>query len=194
MEHTSSANKNTTVRMAKELIAVAKTLVAGSDSPSVYVGTYAKYNNGDLTGKWVDLDDFSDYDEFIDYCKELHKDEQEPEFMFQDWENIPSDYITESSIKPETWDYIEKINEYDKDVVDAILENGYSLDSVDDAIYYENCDDWGDLASRIIDEMGGIEQLGTKTLSTYFDYDAFGRDLSFDGNYIEAGTGYVEIR
>ena len=30
-----------------------------SNSPKVYVGTYAKYNNGDLSGEWVELDNFS---------------------------------------------------------------------------------------------------------------------------------------
>lgn len=50
----------------------------------VYVGTYAKYNSGSLFGKWLDLSDYSD------------KDEQEPEFMFQDYENIPETLISES--------------------------------------------------------------------------------------------------
>ena len=50
----------------------------------VYVGTYNKYNNGSLFGKWLDLSDYSD------------KDEQEPEFMFQDYENIPETLISES--------------------------------------------------------------------------------------------------
>lgn len=27
----------------------------------VYCGTYAKYNDGNLFGKWIDLDDFDDY-------------------------------------------------------------------------------------------------------------------------------------
>ena len=31
----------------------------------VYVGTYAKYNNGSLFGKWLDLSDYSDKDEFL---------------------------------------------------------------------------------------------------------------------------------
>lgn len=30
----------------------------------VYVGTYARYNNGSLFGKWLDLSDYSDKDEF----------------------------------------------------------------------------------------------------------------------------------
>ena len=41
----------------------------------VYVGTYAKYNNGSLSGAWLDLSDYSDKEEFYEACRELHKDE-----------------------------------------------------------------------------------------------------------------------
>ncbi|WP_317226435.1 antirestriction protein ArdA [Chryseobacterium arthrosphaerae] len=44
---------------------------------SIYVGTYAKYNNGSLFGKWLDLGDYSDYDELITAMYELHFDEQD---------------------------------------------------------------------------------------------------------------------
>ena len=42
----------------------------------IYVGTYAKYNDGSIEGKWFDLSDFSDKDEFYEACKELHADER----------------------------------------------------------------------------------------------------------------------
>ena len=38
----------------------------------VYVGTYNKYNSGSLFGKWLDLSDYSDKDEFMEACRELH--------------------------------------------------------------------------------------------------------------------------
>ena len=42
----------------------------------VYVGTYNNYNSGSLFGKWLDLFDYWDKDEFLVVCRELHKDEQ----------------------------------------------------------------------------------------------------------------------
>jgi antirestriction protein len=30
----------------------------------IYVGTYAKYNDGSLFGKWMDLSDYIDLDDF----------------------------------------------------------------------------------------------------------------------------------
>ena len=35
----------------------------------IYVGTYAKYNDGNLGGEWVDLELFSDKDGFYEYIK-----------------------------------------------------------------------------------------------------------------------------
>ena len=58
--------------------------------------TYGKYNNGSLSGAWLDLSDYSDKEEFYEACRELHKDEEDAEYMFQDWENVPEGLIGES--------------------------------------------------------------------------------------------------
>lgn len=80
----------------------------GEDNPlkgaRVYVGTYAKYNAGSLEGKWLSLEDYANKAEFIAACRKLHKDEADPELMFQDWEGIPSWMIGESHIDAEVWD------------------------------------------------------------------------------------------
>ena len=39
----------------------------------IYVGTYAKYNNGSLQGEWVELSEFYDWDEFMERCAEIHE-------------------------------------------------------------------------------------------------------------------------
>lgn len=59
-----------------------------------YVGTYGKYNAGSLYGKWLDLADYATYQDFLTACKELHNDECEPEYMIQDWENLPDGFPT----------------------------------------------------------------------------------------------------
>ena len=55
----------------------------------VYVGTYAKYNNGSLAGAWIALAGCKDYDDFLAKCREIHKDERDPEFMIQDTSAMP---------------------------------------------------------------------------------------------------------
>lgn len=70
---------------------------------AVYVGTYAKYNSGSIAGKWLKLADYANKAEFLKACYEVHKDEEDPELMFQDYENVPSWMISESSIDAEIW-------------------------------------------------------------------------------------------
>ena len=74
--------------------------------PSVYVGTYAKYNEGSLCGLWVDLSSFDDYDEFINFCKAIHADEEDPELMAQDYECFPRQWYNEGFMSEEDFDHI----------------------------------------------------------------------------------------
>lgn len=77
-------------------------------TPSIYVGTYEKYNNGSIEGAWLDLTDYADLNDFYEACKELHKDEHDPEFMFQDWEGIPEGWISEGGyINHQVWEAID---------------------------------------------------------------------------------------
>ena len=60
----------------------------------IYVGTYAKYNEGSLRGKWIDLSDCYDQDEFMEVCHELHQDEEEPELMSKIGRTYPKNSLT----------------------------------------------------------------------------------------------------
>ena len=93
-----------------------------SDSPKVYVGTYAKYNSGSIKGKWLDLSDYSDKEEFLAACAKLHKDEHDPEFMFQDHDGIPEGMITESSISDDVWEWM-NMDEDDKKLLEIYREH-----------------------------------------------------------------------
>lgn len=55
----------------------------------VYVGTYAKYNSGSIAGAWISLAECENYGQFLSKCKDVHKDERDPEFMIQDTEDFP---------------------------------------------------------------------------------------------------------
>lgn len=55
----------------------------------VYVGTYNAYNNGSLRGGWLDLANYASYGDFLKACKNLHRNERDPEFMIQDTEDFP---------------------------------------------------------------------------------------------------------
>ena len=84
----------------------------------IYVGTYAKYNNGSFQGKWVELSDFYDLDGFMERCAEIYGNEEEPEYMLQDWENIPDSLIDESRLEEnffELRDELDRLNDTEKE-------------------------------------------------------------------------------
>lgn len=92
----------------------------------LYVGTYHKYNCGSIFGEWVDLDDFSSKEEFLEKCHEIHKDEEDPELMFQDFEadsDWEGEFYSESYISADYWTFKDSIPSYiDDDDLKAILE------------------------------------------------------------------------
>ncbi len=93
---------------------------------AVYVGTYAKYNNGSIDGAWLDLEDYSDKDTFIAACQELHKDEADPELMFQDWEGIPNGMISESHIDSEVFAWLD-LDDDDREILAAYPVTEFAL-------------------------------------------------------------------
>jgi len=120
-----------------------------------YVSTYAKYNNGSLKGSWVDMNDFTDYDTFIDYCLGLHSDEFDPELMFQDFEG-PKGLYSESDLS-EVYEYLYYLNESGMDA--EAFQAGYELDialkSIADA-YYGQYNNHEDFAYEYADQLGLI--------------------------------------
>lgn len=153
----------------------------------VYVGTYAKYNNGNLFGKWLELEDYSDKEGFLEECEELHSDEEDPELMFQDWEGIPNGMISESHIDDEVWEMLEAYNEHDEGAVNAYcsLFGSWNKRDFEDR-YRGQYSSWRDFAEELVDEMGYLAEMPDH-LQNYFDYDAYARDLRFD--FCE-GDGY----
>ena len=157
----------------------------GGDAPRIYVGTYAKYNDGDLSGEWVDLTDFAyDYEGFVKHCREIHKDEKDPEFMIPDYEGYPSSMYHEGGLpSEEEFDKIIELYELDdseKNAYAAYLELGYSDDSIEAfrEHYYGKYEDDNTLGYEIVEEMGMPQNP-----EMYFDYERFGRDLMYDYHY-----------
>ena len=107
---------------------------------SVYVGTYKKYNEGSIFGKWLKLSDYSNYEELLSAMKELHKDEEDPEFMFQDLEFSPllenMGYVSECHISSEIFEVLEKISDcgYELEILEAFADCFGKMDSIDDLI------------------------------------------------------------
>ena len=147
--------------------------------PSVYVGTYAKYNDGSLCGLWIDLSTFNDYDEFINFCKAIHADEEDPELMAQDFEGFPRQWYNEGFMDEDDFDHIleytKMCDEHGDEAIEDYMEFYDDLDHFDDA-YCGEWDSEDDFARSIVEDCYDIEK-SMGSLSIYFDYEAFARDL-----------------
>ena len=164
---------------------------------SIYVGTYGKYNAGSFFGKWLNLSDYSDKDEFYTACRELHKDERDPEFMFQDYENIPEDLISESWISDKIFDVLEALDDMEESRKEPFLIwcNNRSHSFADEDIYdlirgFENdyvgkYEDEEDYAYNYVEQFHDLPNFALH----YFDYKRFARDLFMGYFWFE--DGYV---
>ncbi|MBM7454509.1 antirestriction protein [Oceanisphaera litoralis] len=145
----------------------------------VFVSTFKKYNNGDLTGAWLDLSDYGDHDDFITGCLNLHDDEEDPELMFQDWEEIPSGLVGECDVDAAVWDLLEAYEQFDRDAVNVYIGWMGSWDQSDFEDKYCGCySSFRDYAEELWDECYAHEI--PSHLQSYFDIDAFARDLGYD--------------
>ena len=164
-----------------------------SDSPALYCGTYGKYNSGNFSGMWVTVSTFDSYDDFLNFCYAIHADEENPEIMCQDGENIPDSLCCESMGEEgfnKIAEYCELCDEYGVEAVDDFLEwdSTEDLDNMHDA-YVGVYDSREDFAREIVSDCYDIENI-MGNLACYFDYEAFARDL-FMGDYYFGSHGTV---
>lgn len=176
---------------------------------NIYVTNLGKYNEGVLLGEWVSLpisyDDFEKvlgriqvsndtnkyYDVFGCPYEEIFIADYENDFDYKvdEYENIwDLDEIAEK---------LENLEEYEAELMEALLDDGYEVDEAlnkfDDCRIYYNCSDMEDVAIQYCEECGVLESV-PEHLRNYFDFEAFGRDMSFESRFIFTSAGNcVEI-
>jgi hypothetical protein len=177
----------------------------------IVIGSWGSYNDCNeraLGSSWIDLTDYNDWDEIVEELEKqgFELDGIDEELFIQDVEGIPCN--------SQNWDYVHPQNlfetlkasgilddSYKRDVFEAYLEirsfrdweelvDSYGTNWDDDIILYPNMD-FNDLAYHMIHEVCCYEI--PKYLENYIDYDAYGRDLSYEGFY-EYANGIIELR
>ena len=173
---------------------------SNGDGVCLYCGTYKKYNNGSLYGMWIDLEQFTDAEDFFEVCRQLHDDEDDPEFMFQDFQGFPEELYHESMNADDVQkilDYLQ-LDEDEREMLDAYCEcfggDATDFEELLDKARERNCGQWDsfkDFANTIADEQISCLSMGKSTefFERYFDYDAFARDLECD--YYISESGYI---
>lgn len=153
----------------------------------VYVGTYAKYNSGNLFGAWLALDDYSDKEAFFEAAHRLHKGETDPELMFQDWEGIPASMVSECSVSASLWEIMDETNQ---EAVVAYLSIFGEWDAEDfQERYRGEWSSWADMAEELLEETGQLEAI-PESLRNYFDFEAYARDIRLNGDMTEDNGHY----
>lgn len=168
----------------------------------LYCGTYRKYNEGSLKGAWMDLDDYENKEEFLKACLELHKDEKDPELMFQDRE-IENDWeeglYSECSVPEDYWDIKKAIEEsyIDDDIFSAFMNIEGGRPDVDMVKRCEECyithisdsmNPGADYAEMEFEDAHSREELRRlEWIMRYIDWDAVWRDMTFNGYHEEDG-------
>ena len=166
----------------------------------VFITNLGKYNEGKLIGKWLDLpcEDIEselasigvsdDPDENGNYYEEYFITDFENDYNYKVGEYDSLDNLNEIA------EELENLDDYDREVVNAFIENGSNieeaLDGLRDGDYmvFSNCSDMTDVAYQYIEETGLLNDI-PEGLRNYFDYEAYGRDMSFEGTFIFTDNG-----
>lgn len=160
----------------------------------IYLTNLGKYNEGTLQGEWVDL---PATEEEIEEVKErIGINEEYEEWFITDYEtDIDGLEIREySDINElnELAETLEDMDDNDREVIEAMLSEGYSLDDAidkkDDCIVYADCEDMEDVAREYVEETGLLNSI-PENLQSYFDFEAYGRDMSYEGQFVFTKNG-----
>jgi antirestriction protein len=171
--------------------------------PRLFVTDYASYNEGTQFefGHWVDLSDFSDANDFMQYLSNHFKecDEKRPlacgspreEYMFTDYEGFPRQLYSESMGGKDMEFLSEWIELDDDDKVKAayLMENGESVDralSFYDNVYMREYDGSRKVVWELFEECyPEAEDIENTNPYVSIDYDAFIRnefnEFEYDG-------------
>ena len=158
----------------------------------IYVGTYAKYNNGSIAGAWLSLDEHDTAETFDAAARKLHKREHDPELMFQDYEGFPSEFYGESYLDERLWEWL-ALSKTDQEIVEAWLDENGGSDSIEyiTECYMGHASSWREYVEEYIESTGMLSDIPDQ-IAQYFDYEAYGNDLAHDYTVVET-TGGVHV-
>lgn len=163
------------------------------DDMQVYIANLGKYNEGELVGAWfsfpIDEEEVAEkiglnaeYEEFA-----IH--DYEAPFPIDEYDSIDHlnhlyDLIQEIEGTPIYEELQEILGYWFKDV-EELLEHHEEI------ICYADCESMRDVAEHYIEEIGVLNAL-PENMRYYFDYQALGRDMEIEGNYLVTSHGVFE--
>jgi antirestriction protein len=139
-------------------------------------------------GTWVDLDEVTTWEDVAHILSAKFPSSSFEEILCSDIEGLPRHFYASNcdSFSMTEWaDFKEQLDatHLDAEIIDAYLDNmgssgGVDIDAIQDS-YYGQYDDFTDFAHHLMEETGDLDQI-PEGLRFYFDFEAYGRDLSHD--------------
>ena len=155
-----------------------------------FVTNLGLYNEGILCGEWVTFPITEEEQEGL--FERIHIDEEHEEYFMTDYEsnidlyNTFGEYVSIDKLN-EIAEEIDCLDSWEEEAVTALMNNGYTfkqaMEAKDDVICYRDCSTMADVAEQYAAETGLLDSI-PENLRYYFDFEAFGRDMSFEGEYI----------
>ena len=164
-----------------------------------FIANLGKYNEGYLIGEWITFP--VSEEDLKEVLERIGINDQYEEYFFTDWENdygINFDFGEYENVDRinEVIEAVENLDFSELELLKAVCEceGSYAIDHIeefnpDSYIFYEGMT-LEEVAYDIVE--GSYYSKENKFLLNYFDYEAFARDLSFEG-YQESKYGvYVK--
>ena len=159
---------------------------------NVFITNLGKYNEGELVGKWLELpcDNLEAELESIGVAENTMYEE----YFITDYENDYDYKVGEYASLERLNDLaetLEALDEYEAAHLQAYMEASgddleEALERYENSMFYKGMD-LVDVAYQVVEECYDLPEIAQR----YFDYEAFARDLGFDGYYeTEVGTIY----
>ena len=158
----------------------------------IFVTNLGKYNEGELIGEWVSLP--IDESELEEVLERIGINEEYEEYFITDYETefdgLDIDEYSNIEELNELAAQLENFDEYDLEKVGAIIE-AYgaklqdAIENIDNYTYYSG-KTLEDVAYELVESCYNLSEFALR----YFDYEAFARDLGFDG-YTETENGVI---
>lgn len=173
---------------------------------SAYITNLGKYNEGQLVGKWHEFP--TTPEEIAKTFREIGIDGiRYEEFFMTDYETSVSgiyDCLPEYASVDEL-NYLasklEDLGNYELEVFEAAVESGEYSGGVQDLInltdnldcfdYLKGMENDYDLGYYWVEESGCYDTKNLGSLSSYIDYERFGRDISLDESGTFTAQGYI---
>ena len=168
----------------------ADALTAIGDGPSIYIGFWGLYNNADLYGRWINLEEANTAEKIEECIKHLRKNFIDPqdhnleEWMIQDHQNLPRCLHGENPDLDKIEEFMTALEDIGADNIEPYIMACDNQHSIIDADDFRDCfhgiyESEEDFCQQDHEDCG--TDLGP--LANHIDWSSVWRDFNCDGGH-----------